>query len=139
MGKVLSGELSCPCDRSCYVFFRFHIKRVSQDIIPCFHIRLDIQDGGHVLIASTCPATQKLPAGQLTCVLMASTCTAMQNCPAGQLYPQILTGAVYDVQQKTIYHNKCPFTNKRHLPLLQEYCYFNLHEFLFASLDDVAV
>ena len=28
MGKALSGELSCPCDRSCFIFFHKNI--------PCY-------------------------------------------------------------------------------------------------------
>ena len=33
MGKVMSGELSCPCDRSCFLYAVFHIDFSKADII----------------------------------------------------------------------------------------------------------
>ena len=42
MGKALSGELSCPCDRSCLGRFKFkitlegHINKFVQAITPTF-------------------------------------------------------------------------------------------------------
>ena len=37
MGKALSGELSCPCDMSCYFFFCFFfIKKKKKKIVNAF-------------------------------------------------------------------------------------------------------